>query len=75
MRIKALKVSTQPLGLFFYVQDGYTMYELLIAKADQATYLSNQYRESGDELMSNFWRNAAEGYKLKALNLELGEAE
>ncbi len=51
------------------------MYEYLISRANIADTLARAYLKNHDIKMFTFWTSAAEGYRIKAYNLAVGDAE
>lgn len=51
------------------------MYEYYLSQADRAESLAHAYFLSHDYSMFTFWASAADGYRIKANNLTVGEAE
>lgn len=51
------------------------MYEYLMARANRADRLAHTYYLNHDYSMFTFWASAADGYRIKANNLTVGEAE
>lgn len=48
-------------------------YQKLMEKSEAASQKAIEFAKKGDSKMAAFWKNAAEGYKQKALNLPVGE--
>ena len=49
-------------------------YETLIIEKEYCERLGSEYAEAGDVLLSQFYFNAAEGFRRKALKLDLNKA-
>jgi len=49
-------------------------YEALIIEKEYCERLGSEYAEAGDVLLSQFYFNAAEGFRRKALQLSAGQA-
>lgn len=51
-----------------------TKYESLMNKSNKACLTAINFIKKGDILMATFWKNASNGYKQKALKLNVQEA-
>lgn len=50
-----------------------TQYEYYMTQYETAMEQAQQYYNAGEYELAKFYKNAAEGYKQKALSLQIGE--
>ena len=50
-----------------------TNYEYFINRSDECCRKAIEFYKKGDVLMATFFKNASEGFKIKALELIIGE--
>lgn len=48
-------------------------YQELMEKSEDANKKAVEFAKKGDSKMAAFWKNAADGYKQKALNLPISK--